>query len=277
MPLRPEAASRRVQLAMARGEVPFREGHSVYLNRIEGQVRLRTADGNLTSAGREYIERGGDERLTHLIPPNVETFRRGQQVLAHGIPDLLGARHAFRVHTERPNGEHALTHAGRLFRGHEVNEYVVHVPVWVRYKRGDGWSQPYERQEVRGANGNMVPGSYFTIPMDKIEGLDANTDYADAGEEGFAHIKAATAAWIRRQPVVDGEVILLQQSEVYYFVKPDEDITAKPGWSFDIAQTVRTHGRPQTHVLLNLPRRGIIDMPDEMWGKMKLLHEAIRD
>ena len=41
MPLRPEAATRRVQLAMARGEVPFREGHSVYLNRIEGQVRLR--------------------------------------------------------------------------------------------------------------------------------------------------------------------------------------------------------------------------------------------
>ena len=279
MPLRPEAASRRLQLAMARGEVPFREGHSVYLNRIEGQVRLRTADGTLTSAGREYIERGGDERLTHLIPPNAETFRRGQQVLAHSIPDLIGARHAFRVHTERPSGEHALTHAGRLFRGPEVNEYVVHVPVWVRYKRGDdGWSQPYERQEVRGADGRRVPGSYFTIPMDNIEGLQANADYADAGEAGFAHIKAATAAWIRQQPRnEDGEVVLWQESQTYYFAKPDEDIAAKPGWSFDLAQTVRTHGRPQTHVLLNLPRRGTIDMPDEMWGKMKLLPEAVRD
>ena len=57
MPLRPVAASRRVQLAMARNETPFREHHSVYLNRIDGQVRLRTADGNLTNAGRDYIQR----------------------------------------------------------------------------------------------------------------------------------------------------------------------------------------------------------------------------
>ena len=38
MPLRPAAAGRRVQLALDRGEHPFRQGHSVYLNRIEGQV-----------------------------------------------------------------------------------------------------------------------------------------------------------------------------------------------------------------------------------------------
>ena len=106
MPLRPQAASRRLRQAMDRGELPFREGHSVYLNRVEGRVLLRASDGNLTNAGREYIERGGDERATHLIAPDAATWRQGRHVIAHGLPDWYGAVRASgctprtsRVHT----------------------------------------------------------------------------------------------------------------------------------------------------------------------------------
>ena len=270
MPLRPAAAGRRVQLALDRGEHPFRQGHSVYLNRIEGQVRLRNSDGHLTNAGREYINRGGDERLTHLVPPDAQTWRRGSEVLAYGIPDRHGAGRAFRVHSERNDGNHVLTHAGRLLAGPEVSEYVVRLPVYVRYKRGDGWSEPYS------VNRRNEP---ITVPLDKIPGLEHyNRGYTEDGEDAIARdIKAATMEWIRQEAQGRDELVIYQESDCTYFVRPGEDIVDKPGWSFDVATTTRTHGRPETHVLLGLPRRGIIDMPDEMWGKLKLLPEAIRD
>jgi len=185
MPLRPAAAGRRVQLALDRGEHPFRQGHSVYLNRIEGQVRLRNSDGHLTNAGREYINRGGDERLTHLVPPDAQTWRRGSEVLAYGIPDRHGAGRTFRVHSERNDGSNVLTHAGRLLAGPEVSEYVVRLPVYVRYKRGDGWSEPYS------VNRKNEP---ITVPLDKIPGLEHyNRGYTEDGEDAIARdIKAAT-------------------------------------------------------------------------------------
>ena len=61
-------ADRRLRLAMERGERPFREGLGVYINRTEGRVAIRTADGNLTAAGRLYIARGGNENDTRLFP-----------------------------------------------------------------------------------------------------------------------------------------------------------------------------------------------------------------
>ena len=70
--------------------------------------------------------------------------------------------------------------------------------------------------------------------------------------------------WIRQEAQGRGELVIYQESDCVYFVRPGEDIVDKPGWSFDVATATRTHGRPETHVLLGLPRRGIIDMPDEM-------------
>ena len=323
MPLLIAAASRRVQLAMARGEVPFREGLSVYLNRIEGQVRLRTADGTLTNAGRQYIESGGDERLTHIIAPHAQTFRRGHQVLAYGIHDKYGAGRTFRVHTENLQDQHTLTHAGRLFQGHEQMDFEVHVPVSVRYKRSDGWSVAYS------TNFQGSPITQIVSPDAELIGdlASLNSGYAADGQETIEReVKRATMEWFRREVEVrranalqadvptlekmfpqqtkDGwfnhirgdlqpeqlqllreklidevglEVPVYIESDAYYFVKSNEDITEKPGWSFDMKTTFRDHGQPKTHVLLGLPRRGIVDMPDEMWGKMKLFPEAIKD
>ena len=277
MPLRPAAATRRLRLAMERGERPFREGHSIYLNRIEGQVRLRTADGNLTNAGREYIRLGGDENATHLIPPTSVPWHQGRNAMAYAIPDRHGAGRTFLIHRETLEGPHALTHAGRLFQGHEIKQFVVKVPVYVRYKRANGdWSEAHSVNRQ---------GEAVTVPMDKIPGLDGITDgYADDGDEAIERdVKAATMEHIRRMADTFGdgqmsnEVVIHQESDCYYFVKTDEDLADKPGWKFDAAITRRSHGRPETHVILNRPLRGIIDLPDEMWGKMKLLPEAIRD
>ena len=313
MPLRPVAASRRVQLAMARNETPFREHHSVYLNRIDGQVRLRTADGNLTNAGREYIERGGDERLTHIIAPHAQTFRRGHQVLAYGIHDKYGAGRTFRVHTENLQGQHTMTHAGKLFQGHEQTDFVVRVPVFARYWIKDGnnghWGPEHTTERVPGGGSRPI-----TVPITDIPGLpNISSGYTDEGQVEIARkVKAATQIWAQQkvaeaaaaarahvhlddfddEPLPEEEqeakraealaktgkiTVLYQESGVIYDLKGDADITAMPGWSFDEARTVRSHGRPQTHVLLGLPRRGFLDMPDDMWGKMKLYPEAIRD
>ena len=167
---------------------------------------------------------------------------------------------------------------------------MVHLPVWARYKRANGWSQPYD----------ISHGQPIVVPIDNIPGLEkVNSGYADEGEEGIEQrVKAATQAWIHRRAAeqhIDprdafgeelspeelaaarAEVMIYRESDVIYFVRAGEDITTKPGWSFDAAVTRRTHGRPETHVLLGLPKRGIADMPDEMWGKMKLLPESLRD
>ena len=61
-------AARRLLLAMERGEKTFYEGKTVYMDRIGPQVRIRTAEGNLTPAGRLYIANGGDENDTRLFP-----------------------------------------------------------------------------------------------------------------------------------------------------------------------------------------------------------------
>ena len=106
-------AARRLRFAMERGEQPFREGHSVYINRVEGAVRLRTADGNLTNAGRDYIARGGSEHSTRLFPADVVPWNQGRRVMANAIPDRHGAIRPFQIMQNQVHRR-----AGLLLEGH---------------------------------------------------------------------------------------------------------------------------------------------------------------
>ena len=76
-------------------------------------------------------------------------------------------------------------------------------------------------------------------------------------------------AWRRQKAGAKGnnEITMYPESARYYFVKADEELAAKPGWSRDAAVTYKTHRRRETHIHHNRPLPGIIDMPDDMWGK----------
>ena len=119
---------RRLRLAMARNEEPYREGHSVYINRIEGRVRLRDANGNLTDAGREYIARGGSENSTRLFPVDSVPWWHGKRRLfAEAIPDVHGHRREFQIMRREFNRPYVFSRAGRLHEGHSQSSFVVHL------------------------------------------------------------------------------------------------------------------------------------------------------
>ena len=182
-------AARRLKLAMDRGELPFREGQSMYINKVEMQVLIRTAAGNLTNAGRLYIARGGSENSTKLFAPDTVPWNQGRNGMAYAAPDRYGAGRAFRIHGGAPNGPTALTNAGRLYAGHKVLSYLVHMPVWVRYYdsvanrwrgpfetdgRGDPITIPLDEEELSKGNGAQIPHP---------ELFDIRDGYHDAGEE----------------------------------------------------------------------------------------------
>ena len=123
-------ADRRLRLAMERGEHPFREGHGVYINRTEGRVAIRTADGNLTAAGRLYIARGGNENDTRLFPVDAVPWQQGRNTMNYAIEDRHGEGRAFRIsggRNRRPSGPDARREA----------------PPWAQ---GDGGRGPHARQ-----------------------------------------------------------------------------------------------------------------------------------
>jgi hypothetical protein len=262
-------ALRRLRLAMARNEEPYREGHSVYINRVEGPVRLRDAAGNLTNAGREYIARGGSENSTRLFPVDVVPWRQGRRTFAEAIPDIQGRRRQFEIMRRQFNRPQP--RAGMLFEGHSQSRFIVHMPVRVRYPRdGGGWSRPYDEDE----NGPV------TIPISEEEVLRDYADillpelrnyreaYTEADlERTTATVREAMAAYLHhhagRNARFDGEIVAAQTSDVVYTVDP-RNIMDRPGWRFDLEHTFRDHGRPETEVILGRPQRGVINMPDEM-------------
>ena len=157
---------------MERGERPVHEGHSVYIKRIESQVLLRTARCNLTDAGRLYVQNGGDERLEHLFLPQTVPWHQGRNILAYAIPDRRDAGRVIRVHTEILDGQRALTGAGRLFQGHEVSDFMVHLLVHIFFRRGGGgWGEAY---------GVDHAGEPISAPLDSVPDVEAmNASYSD--------------------------------------------------------------------------------------------------
>jgi hypothetical protein len=160
------------------------------------------------------------------------------------------------------------------------------MPVRVRYPRpGGGYSRPYDED-------NDGP---VTIPISEEEVL---ADYADLllpelrnYREAYTDadlarttetVREAMAAFLRRHAEddrntrFDGEVVVAQTSDVLYSVDP-RNVLDRPGWRLDLEHTFRSHGRPETEVILNRPMRGAISLPDEMWNKLGLHPEAYVD
>ena len=124
-------------------------------------MAIRTADNNLTAAGRLYIARGGNENDTRLFPVDAVPWQQGRNAMNYAIEDRHGEGRAFRISGGPIGGPQALTHAGRLHHGHKVTEVEVHLPLYARYPRKDehGWSREYDRN----ANGPI------TVPLTDID------------------------------------------------------------------------------------------------------------
>ena len=254
--------------------------------RIGPQVRIRTAEGNLTPAGRLYIANGGDENDTRLFPVDMVPWQQGRNTIGYTIPDRHGAGQPYRLWGGPIGGPQALTQAGRLHQGHKVTDVVVHMPVDARYPRPQGgWSREYSTN----ASGPI------TVPLADIPELKPFCRvYADLDPEEIKRTVMDAISlhlqhmWAREHRgaamgahppgmAVGNILTIYAGSDVWYYVKVDEDIKTKPGWTIDIMTTTRTHDVPATHVILGRPLRGIIDMPDDMWEKKNLCKDAIRD
>ena len=89
----------RARLVVERGWRLFRQGHSVYISRLESQVICRTVEGNLTEAGCSYGASGGTEAQTRLCSPEEAPWcdgpsacicHPGQTQREAGIPSAHG-------------------------------------------------------------------------------------------------------------------------------------------------------------------------------------------
>jgi hypothetical protein len=160
---------------------PVQKGGSIWVGRPG--VKLRAADGKLTTAGKKYeemvAERGQPRRYEHT-----DYFHKDAKIEYKNGSQFAEDRHGNMQKTRRwdptangGRGGHHFTPAGKRF-GHASVRYIVEVPVTAHYDRGDGKIESYKFERS---------GERITIPVtsDRFErmGMPAGMDVArDVGD-----------------------------------------------------------------------------------------------
>ena len=154
-------ARKRLHTAFNRGDVPYVHNDLVYIGRGLPPLKLRSKNGDVTTAGSAYGElleaRGRRSPEEHL-----GLFARDARVVQQGRQEFAETRQGRRrlLRTFQPGtGQHLYTKHGHEFFEEERN-FVVHMPVKVYWKRGDPakneWSEGYT---------HTASGERETVPL----------------------------------------------------------------------------------------------------------------
>jgi hypothetical protein len=168
-----------LRTAFDRGDFPYVHNDIFYIGRGLPPVKLRSKDGQVTTAGRAY-----DELLTARGNPqpgeDLNLFDRSARVHRRGQREYAETRGGDRrlLRTFLPTGNHVYTRHGREFFD-EGRNFIVHIPVVTRWRRKDGtWTDGYTHT----ANGERE-----TIPLslDQMQEMGLHLAFPELAELGI--------------------------------------------------------------------------------------------
>ena len=262
-----KSARVRLQTAFDRGDAPYVHGNQVYIARGGPPLKLRSANGELTTAGLAYEEllaargtRPGSNEHTGLFDRDAPLVHRGRQLFA---PDRGGRARLIR--TFQPGtGEHKYTTAGQRYINESARpEVVVKIPA-THY-----WWQ----QETKNNPGRWGPG-YTHTPEGEREVLLVTGEELGLrlhpGADFAASIREAATRYIESHQTFDSEADFYDSCEKWTIL-PD----AVNHLTYDI-ETVDA-ARHRTEVYLNRPLGARPIAPNEMWRKEGLFKAAWTD
>ena len=148
MPRLTDARKEEMTAAIRAGRAPYRgAGNHTLLSVAAGANRrqnryvvLADAAGRLTPAGEWYYATTGAQRPRAAFSQDQELIRRG----GNDYIRTRDRREAL-VRSLRADGTTRITQLGRAFFRNRYREYVVHVPVTIRGRHGNG--KDYDRQD----------------------------------------------------------------------------------------------------------------------------------
>ena len=261
-------ARKRLQTAFGRGDVPYVHNDIVYIGRGLPPVKLRSKNGEITTAGHAY---GGllDARGNVGPEEHLNIFPRNARVTQQGRQDFAESREGHRrlLRTFQPGtGEHAYTKHGKEFFD-ESRNFIVRIPVKVRWRRKDG---DYSEAFTHRANGERetIPlsleqmqemGLHLRFP--ELENRGGDPAVLRRGVEEYLRHLAQDPKNLDRET---GELIVGEGSATMYTIVPSE-IGSWAGWQFD--EEVLDEHTHKTEVFLNRPLSGLPRPPDDLWNK----------